>query len=114
MGRLCRLPGLRAGILALVTGGTAAGASLGCPGQEGFQFRSGGRGAGGLGAGDQVVLEQGEGFQAVLGGGGGDGPDVGGQVGGPPGAGAVEVFAADDWGAQRALCGVVVVMPISA
>jgi hypothetical protein len=41
-------------------------------------------------------------------GGGGDGPDVGGQVGGPLGAGAVEVLAADHRGAQGALGGVVV------
>src|SRR6266566_3621505 len=71
--------GLRAWTVPGTGGNGAAGASLGCPGQEGFQVRSGGRGAAGLGAGGQVVLEQGEGFQAVLGGGGGDGPDVGGQ-----------------------------------
>ena len=100
--------GLRAWTAPGAGGNGAAGASLGCPGQEGFQVRSGGRGAAGLGAGGQVVLEQGEGFQVVPGGGGGDGPDVGGQVCGPPGAGAVEVLAADHGVAQRALRDIII------
>src|SRR6266851_6036177 len=102
--------GLRGRTLQGAGGNGAAGASSGCPGQEGFQVRSGGRGTAGLSAGAQVVLQQGEGFQVVLGGGGGggDGPHVGGQVGGPPGAGAVEVLTADDGIAESALGGVVV------
>src|ERR1035438_8328275 len=94
--------GLRAGILGLISGGTTtAGASLGCPGQEGVQAGSGGGGAAVAGAFLQVVGQQAEGLDVVPGGGGGDGPDVGGQVGGPLGAGAVEVLAADDRGPQR-------------
>jgi hypothetical protein len=49
--------GLRAWTAPGTGGNGAAGASLGCPGQEELQFRSGGRGAAGLGAGGQVVLE---------------------------------------------------------
>jgi hypothetical protein len=103
MGRLCGLPRLRAGTLALVTGGTMAGASLGCPGQERVQAGSGGGGAAVFGAGLQVGGQQAEGLDVVPGGGGGDGPHIGGQVSGPFGAGAVEVLAADDRGAQGAL-----------
>src|SRR6266545_7185015 len=108
MGRLCGLPRLRAGTLALVAGGTTAGASLGCPGQERVQAGSGRGGAAVFGAGLQVAGQQAEGLDAVPGGGGGDGPHIGGQAGGPLGAGAVEVLAADDRGAQGALGGVVV------
>src|SRR5260370_19120883 len=100
MGRLCGLPGLRAGTLALVTGGTTAGASLGCPGQERVQAGSGRGGAAVFGAGLQVAGQQPEGCDAVPGGGGVAGPASAGKVGGPPGAGAVEVLAADDPGPQ--------------
>ena len=86
---------------------------MGCPGQEGVQVGSGRGCAAVTGACLQVAGQQAEGLDAVLGGGGGDGPDVGGQVGGPFGAGAVEVLAADDRGAQGALGGVVIVMPSS-
>ena len=113
MGRLCRLPGLRAGTLALVTGGTAAGASLGCPGKERVQADSGRGDAAVFGAGLQVAGQQAEGLDAVPGGGGGNGPHVGGQVSGPFRAGAVEVLAADHRGAQRSFRGVVVLIPSS-
>src|SRR5439155_7123207 len=93
---------------ALVAGGTTAGASLGCPGQERVQAGSGRGGAAVFGACLQVAGQQSEGLDVVPGGGGGDGPDVGGQVGGPFGAGAVEVLAADHRGPQRSFRGVVV------
>ncbi len=109
----CRLiGGLRGGALALFTGGTTAGASLGCPGQEGAQAGSGRGCAAVAGAFVQVAGQQAEGLDVVPG--GGDGPDVGGQVGGPSGAGAVEVLAADDRGAQGALGGVVIIEVFSA
>ena len=58
----------------------------------------------------QVTGQQAEGLDVVPGGGGGDGPHIGGQVGGPFGAGAVEVLAADHRGAQGALGFVVVLI----
>ena len=105
IGRLCGLPGLRAGTLAPagIAGGTTAGASLGCPGQERVQAGPVRGGAAGVGACLQVAGQQAEGLDVVPGGGGGDGPDVGGQAGGPCGAGAVEVLAADHRGAQGAV-----------
>ena len=115
MGRLCRAAdylGLRAGTG--ITGGMAAGASLGCPGQEGVQAGSSRGSSAVAGAFVQVAGQQAEGLDAVPGGGGGDGPNVGGQVGGPFGAGAVEVLAADHRGAQRLFRGVVVLIRISA
>ncbi len=108
----CGWPGLRAGTG--IAGGTTAGASLGCPGQVGVQVGSGRGSSAVAGAFVQVAGQQAEGFDVVPGGGGGDGPDVGGQVGGPVGAGAVEVLAADHRGAQGALGGVVVLIRISA
>src|SRR5579863_1816353 len=103
----CGLPGLRAGT-GIVAGGTTAGASSGCPGQEGVQVGSGRGSSAVAGAFLQIAGQQAEGLDVVPGGGGGDGPDVSGQVGGPLGAGAVEVLAADDRGAQGALGGVIV------
>src|SRR6266568_3007044 len=109
MGWLCRaagLPGLRAGTG--IAGGTTAGASLGCPGQEGTQVGSG-RGSSAIASAFlQVAGQQAERLDAVPGGGGGDGPDIGGQVGGPFGAGAVEVLTADHRGPQRSFRGVVI------
>src|SRR5260370_41768806 len=99
MGRLCGLPRLRAATLALVTGETTAGASLGCPGQERVQAGSGRGGAAVFGAGLQVAGQQPEGFDAVPGGGGGDGPDAGGPGGGPSGAGGGGGLAARGRGA---------------
>ena len=96
-----------------IAGGTTAGASLGCPGQEGVQAGSGRGCAAVAGAFLQVAGQQAEGLGAVPGGGGGDGPDVGGQVGGPLGAGAVEVLAADDRGPQRSFRRVVVIIRMS-
>src|SRR6266481_2655098 len=109
MGRLWRAAdcwGLRA--VTGIAGGTTAGASLGCPGQEGVQAGSGRGSAAVAGACLQVAGQQGEGLDAVPGGGGGDGPDVGGQVGGPLSAGAVEVLAADHRGPQRSFRAVVI------
>src|SRR5262249_44230223 len=75
---------LRAGTLGPPgTGGMAAGASLGCPGQERVQAGCGRGGAAVFGAGLQVAGQQAEGLDAVPGGGGGDGPHIGGQVSGP-------------------------------
>ena len=87
-----------------VLGGSRAGTGPG---------RSGRGGAAVFGAGLQVAGQQAEGLDVVPGGGGGDGPHIGGQVGGPFGAGAVEVLAADHRGAQGALGLVVGVIPTS-
>ena len=99
-------PGLRArpGWLA----GATAGASSGCPGREGSRSAPAGAAPPIAGAFVQVAGQQAEGLDVVPGGGGGDGPDVGGQVGGPFGAGAVEVLAADHRGPQRSFRGVVI------
>ena len=87
----------------MINGGTTAGASLGCPGQEGVQAGSGRGRPACVCAGVQVAGQQAEGLDAVPGGGGGDGPDVSSQVGSPFGTRAVEVLAADHRGAQGAV-----------